>query len=229
MIMFSHTVYNQVTAFLNETAALNDQQYGFRKGYSCVDLLTAAVDDWLLARDQKLSIAIVFWIWVRLLTTSAISSCSYFFKGSTFVGQCFGGFWTTSLEGHAELCWMIRHQTSSFAQREFPKVVCWDRCWSICMLRICILLQPDTMSLCQRLLMTCHSTVRGRQWSMPAVTSPSHWQASQVSCKAGGSQSTAKRLLQWLSIQDRQRRLWLHPSTSPVLERRFHWSTALVC
>ena len=137
---------------------------------------------------------------------SAISSCSYFFRSSTLVGQCFGGFRTTSLEGHTELWWMIRHQTSSFAQREFPKAVCWGSCYSICMLRICILLQPDTMSLCQRLLMTCHSTVRGRQWSMPAVTSPRHWQASQVSWKAGGSQSTAKRLLQWLSIQDRQRR-----------------------
>ena len=160
---------------------------------------------------------------------SAISSCSYFFRSSTLVGQCFGGFRTTSLEGLTELWWMISHQTSTFAQREFPKAVCWDRCCSICMLRICILLQPDTMSLCQRLLMTCHSTVRGRQWSMRAVTSLRHWQASQVSWKAGGSQSTAKRLLQWPSIQDRQRRLWIHPSTSPVVERRFHWSTALVC
>ena len=101
---------------------------------------------------------------------SATSSCSYFFGGSTLEGQCFGGFRTTSLEGLAELWWMIRHQTSSFAQREFPKAVCWDRCYSICMLRICILLQPDTMSLCERLLMTWHSTVRGRQWSMRDVS-----------------------------------------------------------
>ena len=58
--VLERVVYNQVTAFLNETAALNDQQYGFRKGYSCVDLLTVAVDDWLLARDQKLSTAMAF-------------------------------------------------------------------------------------------------------------------------------------------------------------------------
>ena len=58
--VLERVVYNQVTAFLNETAALNDQQYGFRKGYSCVDLLMVAVDDWLLARDQKLSTAIAF-------------------------------------------------------------------------------------------------------------------------------------------------------------------------
>ena len=53
-------VYNQVNTFLNDTHALNEQQYGFRKGRSCVDLLTATVDDWLLARDRKLTAAIVF-------------------------------------------------------------------------------------------------------------------------------------------------------------------------
>ena len=102
--VLERVVHNQVTAFLNETAALNDQQYGFRKGYSCVDLMTVAVDDWLLARDQKLSTAIAFLdLSIRLLTMSTISSCSYFFKGSTLVGQCFGGFRTTSLEGLTEL------------------------------------------------------------------------------------------------------------------------------
>ena len=40
--VLERVVYNQVTAFLNEIAALNDQQHGFRKGYSCVDLLTVA-------------------------------------------------------------------------------------------------------------------------------------------------------------------------------------------
>ena len=55
--VLERVVYNQVTAFLNETA---DQQCGFRKGYSFVDLLTVAADDWLLARDQKLSTAIAF-------------------------------------------------------------------------------------------------------------------------------------------------------------------------
>ena len=59
--VLERVVYNQVTAFLNETAALNDQQYGFRKGYSCVDQLKVAVDsNWLSARDQKLSTAIAF-------------------------------------------------------------------------------------------------------------------------------------------------------------------------
>ena len=53
-------VYNQVNTFLNDTHALNEQQYGFRKGRSCADLLTATVDDWLLARDRKLTTAIVF-------------------------------------------------------------------------------------------------------------------------------------------------------------------------
>ena len=53
-------VYNQVNTFLNDTHALNEQQYGFRKGPSFADLLTATVDDWLLARDRKLNTAIVF-------------------------------------------------------------------------------------------------------------------------------------------------------------------------
>ena len=53
-------VYNQVNTFLNDTNALNEQQYGFRKLRTCADLLTATVDDWLLARDRKLTTAIVF-------------------------------------------------------------------------------------------------------------------------------------------------------------------------
>ena len=53
-------VYNQVNMFLNDTHALNEQRYGFRKGRSCADLLTATVDDWLLARDRKRTTAIVF-------------------------------------------------------------------------------------------------------------------------------------------------------------------------
>ena len=34
--------------------------YGFRKGRSTMDLLTAVVDDWLLAREKKLFTAVVF-------------------------------------------------------------------------------------------------------------------------------------------------------------------------
>ena len=37
-----------------------EDQYGFRKGHNCADLLTVAVDDWLLARDKKLHTAVVF-------------------------------------------------------------------------------------------------------------------------------------------------------------------------
>ena len=37
-----------------------ESQYGFRKGHNCADLLTVAVDDWLLARDKKLHTAVVF-------------------------------------------------------------------------------------------------------------------------------------------------------------------------
>ena len=58
--VLERVVYNQVNTFLNDKHALNEQQYGFRKGRSCADLLTATVDDWLLARDRKQTTAIVF-------------------------------------------------------------------------------------------------------------------------------------------------------------------------
>ena len=80
---------------------LNDQKYGFRKGYSCVDLLTVEVDACLLARDQKLCAVIAF-----LDLSKAFDNVRHqliFLQRSTLVGQCFGGFRTTSLEGNREL------------------------------------------------------------------------------------------------------------------------------
>ena len=53
-------VYNQVNTFQNDTHALSEQQFGFRMGRSCAALLTATIDDWLMARDRKLTTAIVF-------------------------------------------------------------------------------------------------------------------------------------------------------------------------
>ena len=65
-VRFEHSLVVTVlfTAILVKKATLGlcweRQLLGFRKGYSCVDLLTVAVDNWLLARDQKLSTAIAF-------------------------------------------------------------------------------------------------------------------------------------------------------------------------
>ncbi len=53
-------VYDQISEFLNQKGALNESQYGFRKQRSCPDLLLTTVDDWLMARDAKLSTAVVF-------------------------------------------------------------------------------------------------------------------------------------------------------------------------
>ena len=39
--------------YLTERGALSEDQYGFRKGRSCPDLLLTAVDDWCLAKDAK--------------------------------------------------------------------------------------------------------------------------------------------------------------------------------
>ena len=53
-------VYHQIEEFLEKGKAFDDAQYGFRKNRSCTDLLMTVVDDWLLARDNKLSTAVVF-------------------------------------------------------------------------------------------------------------------------------------------------------------------------
>ena len=53
-------VYDQITTYLRERNILSESQYGFRTGHSCADLLTVAIDDWLLAQDRKMHTAIVF-------------------------------------------------------------------------------------------------------------------------------------------------------------------------
>ena len=58
--MLERIVGNQITAYLQQRNSLAESQYGFRKGHNCADLLTVAVDDWLLARDKKLHTAVVF-------------------------------------------------------------------------------------------------------------------------------------------------------------------------
>ena len=53
-------VYDQITTNLRERNILIESQYGFQTGHSCADLLTVAIDDWLLAQDSKMHTAIVF-------------------------------------------------------------------------------------------------------------------------------------------------------------------------
>ena len=53
-------VHEQVTDYLSECGALSEDQYGFRKGRSCPDLLLTAVDDWCLAKDAKHYTAVAF-------------------------------------------------------------------------------------------------------------------------------------------------------------------------
>ena len=47
-------VYDQITTYLRERNILSESQYGFRTGHSCADLLTVAIDGWLLAQDSTM-------------------------------------------------------------------------------------------------------------------------------------------------------------------------------
>ena len=131
--------------YLNETAALNDQQYGFRKGYSCGDLLTVAVDDWLCSTRPRSSVTAIAFLDLSKAfdNVRSISSCSYFFRKVPHWRTVLRWF-SNYLTGRSHRV-VVNDQACRrvwFAQREFPKAVCWDRCCSICMLRICILLKP---------------------------------------------------------------------------------------
>ena len=53
-------VHSQLCKFLHSLGILSANQYGFRRGHSCSDLLLSVIDDWLLVRDRKLSTAIIF-------------------------------------------------------------------------------------------------------------------------------------------------------------------------
>ena len=53
----------QIGKFLDDNQVFSESQYGFRKGQSLtvtMDLSTAVVGDWLLARDKELFTAVVF-------------------------------------------------------------------------------------------------------------------------------------------------------------------------
>ena len=46
-------VFNQLNDYLTQCGGLSDNQYGFRRGRSCADLLLTTLDDWYLAQDAK--------------------------------------------------------------------------------------------------------------------------------------------------------------------------------
>ena len=54
------TVHQQLEAHFHKIGAYHEDQYGFRKGRSCADILLATIDDWLIAKDHKMSTSIVF-------------------------------------------------------------------------------------------------------------------------------------------------------------------------
>ena len=53
-------VFNQLNDYLTQCGALSDNQYGFRRGRSCANLLLTTLDDWYLAQDAKKFTAIAF-------------------------------------------------------------------------------------------------------------------------------------------------------------------------
>ena len=52
--------HQQLESYFKTQGAYHEDQYGFRKGRSCADLLLGTIDDWMIAKDRKLSTAIVF-------------------------------------------------------------------------------------------------------------------------------------------------------------------------
>ena len=53
-------IAQQLESYFKKQGAYHEDQYGFRKGRSCADLLLGTIDDWMIAKDRKLSTAIVF-------------------------------------------------------------------------------------------------------------------------------------------------------------------------
>ena len=53
-------VPQQLEAHFHKIGAYHEDQCGFRKGRSCADILLATIDNWLIAKDHKMSASIVF-------------------------------------------------------------------------------------------------------------------------------------------------------------------------
>ena len=52
--------HQQLKSYFKKQGAYHEDQYGFRTGRSVADLLLGTIDDWMIAKDRKLSTAIVF-------------------------------------------------------------------------------------------------------------------------------------------------------------------------
>ena len=52
--------HQPLESYFKKQGAYHEDQYGFRKGRSCGDLLLGTTDDWMIEEDRKLSTAIVF-------------------------------------------------------------------------------------------------------------------------------------------------------------------------
>ena len=55
-----HIVKEQLEDQLDYSEALDDRQFGFQKSCSTTQLLTVNVNDWILARDQGQTTAVVY-------------------------------------------------------------------------------------------------------------------------------------------------------------------------
>ena len=53
-------VLEQISSFLHSSQLFNEQQFGFRQGRSCEDLLFTNINKWQIARDESKFVAVAF-------------------------------------------------------------------------------------------------------------------------------------------------------------------------
>ena len=93
-----------------------------------MDLLTVAADDWLLARDQKVSTAIAF-LYLSKAFVNVRHQQLLIFLQRFHIGGTVLRWFSNYLTGRSHRV-VVNGQASdrsSIAQREFPKAVCCDR------------------------------------------------------------------------------------------------------
>ena len=123
-------VCDQITTYLRERNVLSESQYGFRTGRSYADLLTVAIDDWLLAQDSEMHTFIVFIDLSKAFDNVQHQLLLLKLQQDGIRAQHLLGSGVTCLNAHKMLCSMAHHQSTSTHQKVFPRAL-WQRPWTV--------------------------------------------------------------------------------------------------
>ena len=176
-------VYDQITTYLRERNILSGSQYGFRTGHSCADLLTVAIDDWLLAQDSKMHTAIVFIDLSKAFDNVQHQLLLLKLQQHGIGGSALAWFWSY-LYQHSQNV-MLNGSSSEYfySSKGVPQAASLDRYSLTSMWQDFHQLLSNIMHHCHHLPMICHYIVNEKLKKKRAETPVKPWTLSRCHCR----------------------------------------------